>query len=438
MKQIRQLASLVSDSLFFLPVLIIVAFAGLAILALFLDTRWAADIGETPLLLASTVAGGRSIATTVAGATITVAAVVFSITALSSQIAANQYSPRAVRGFFEDQVQQVVIGIVVGTFTYCLMILGRLSTSVIGGADPTPSIAITLAVLLGVVSAIGIVAYIDHSLRRFQVDSVVRRIAEGTVKSIKESHLKRDSEGVRTDTPTPSGPSGSVLSNQAGWIQDITSTRLAESLPKDATVKVTVALGESVSMGDQLATVWPRDLLDDGVADRIRESIVAERDRSLDNDPSFGIRQLVDIALKALSPGINDPTTAVDVVHHLKVPIRVVLQSDPPERVFYGPAGQRVYLAETPSRSDFVHRAFAEIRLAGSNQPAVLRALLDVLISLRKEFEELGFGGRVSALQEEFRLTIDATRNSGLPEEDIGRVLSIIDEESADRFMAEG
>lgn len=421
----------VRDSLFLLPVLIIIALAATAILALFLDTRWAADFGETQLLLASTVAGGRSIATTVAGATITVAAVVFSITALSSQIAANQYSPRAVRGFFEDRVQQVVIGIVVGTFTYCLLILGRLSTSVIGGTEPTPSIAITLAVILGVVSAIGIVAYIDHSLRRFQVDSVVRRIAERTVESIKKAHREAETVNTKTDTATPSGPSGSVDSEVTGWIQGIAAHNMAESLPPNTIVKVAVALGESVSVGDKLATVWPQDLVDDNVADEIRESIIAERERSLDNDASFGIRQLVDIALKALSPGINDPTTAVDVVHHLKLPLREMLQSDPPERVFYGPGGQRVYLAESPSRSDFVHRAFAEIRLAGSSQPSVLRALLDVLSSLKEELEGAGLEGRLGALEEEVRLTIAATRESGLPEEDIKRVLSVIGQDAA-------
>lgn len=429
MNQIRAFANRVGDSLFLLPVLVIIGFAATAILALFFDTRWAANLGETPLLLASTVAGGRSIATTVAGATITVAAVVFSITALSSQIAANQYSPRAVRGFFDDRLQQIVIGIVVGTFTYCLLILGRLSTSIIGGAEPTPSIAITLAVILGVVSAIGIVAYIDHSLRRFQVDSVVRRIAEQTVRSIENSHREREINGIKTDRPGPSGKPGLVVSTHTGWIQRIAARKMADSLPEGATVKVSVALGENVSTDDHIATIWPEDVLNDDVADQIRNSIVAERERSLDNDPSFGIRQLVDIALKALSPGINDPTTAVDVVHHLKVPIRVVLQSDPPERVFYGPQGQRVYLAESPSRSDFVHRAFAEIRLAGGEQPSVLRALLDVLASLRDELEGDGLEGRVSALEEEIRLTVAAARNSHLPEEDIQRVLAIIGED---------
>jgi uncharacterized membrane protein len=423
MKRIRGWVGALRDSLFLLPVLIIAAFGAAAVLALYLDTTWASDLGETPYLLAATVAGGRSIATTVAGATITVAAVVFSITALSSQIAANQYSPRAVRGFFEDRVQQVVIGIVVGTFTYCLLILGRLSTSVVGAALPTPSIAITLAVILGVVSAIGIVAYIDHSLRRFQVDSVVRRIADGTVRSINERHRAESPTTVHTDTPSPSGESGVVTSSRTGWVQGVQPGKLAKSMPATTTVRIAVALGESVSSGDVLATVWPSSAIDDAVTEVVRSAIVTDRDRSLDNDPSFGVRQLVDIALKALSPGINDPTTAVDVVHHLKVPIRAVLQSDPPERVFYGSEGQRVYLAEAPSRSDFVHQAFSEIRLAAPSQPSVLRALLDVLTSLREELTGAHLQGRVGALDEEIRLTIDATRNSALPLEDIARVL---------------
>ncbi len=424
MEYIRSFLQRVRDSLFFVPLVIMALCIGLAALAVYLDSRFADSLTDASYLLASTVAGGRSIATTVAGATITVAAIVFSITALSSQIAANQYSPRAVRGFFEDAFQQIIIGLIVGTFTYSLLILGALSTSLAGSVEPVPSVSVTIAIVLGVASAIGIVGYIDHSLRRFQIDAVVRRIADGTLNAVHRQHRGQPDKPMDTESPAPSGKSGSVTATRTGWIQRINPKQLARALPPNTVVRIRVRLGEAVSSGDRLATVWPDPSESHEVVQSIRKVIITARERSLENDPGFGIRQLSDIALKALSPGINDPTTAVDVIHHLKVPIRAILQSDPPIRVYNGPEGQRVYLAETLSRSDFVHSAFAEIRLAAHSQPSVLRALLEVLTDLTTEMEGADLTGRIGALEQEITLTIAATKDSGLPEPDIARVLA--------------
>lgn len=424
--RIRAFVRRVRESLFLVPLLIMAACSGLAALALYLDdfvTREALD--NIPVLLSSTIAGGRSIATTVAGATITVAAIVFSITALSSQIAANQYSPRAVAGFFEDPFQQVIIGLIVGTFTYSLLILGGLSATLASNSEPVPSVAVTFAIFLGVASAIGIVAYIDHSLRRFQVDSVVRRIAQATLAAIKKRNRQIHDDHLAGDSTPPSGPSFSVDANRTGWIQDLNPASLAKAAPPNSSVRVNVRLGEPVSRGDKIFTVWAEgDVDSDLIANRLRDRIRIGRDRSLDNDPAFGIRQLVDIALKALSPGINDPTTAVDVVHQLKVPIREILLSDTPSRVYNGPDDQRVYLPQTPTRSDFVHFAFAEIRMMAGNQASVLSALLEVLGDLIEEMEGGEFTGRIGALEQERNLTVQATRESGLPEPDIERVLA--------------
>lgn len=423
MNSIRSFLQRIGDSLFFVPLVVMGFCIGLAALAIYLDSTFNEELKGTRFLLASTVTGGRSIATTVAGATITVAAIVFSITALSSQIAANQYSPRAVRGFFEDIFQQLVIGLIVGTFTYSLLILGALSTSLAGTVEPDPSVSVTGAIVLGVASAIGIVGYIDHSLRRFQIDAVVRRIADGTLAAVRRQHRDKPDQRIEAGTHLPEGKSGVVMATRSGWVQRINPKGLSNSLPPNTVVRVDVRLGEPVSTGDRLATVWPDPSESPNVIASVRRAISTARERSLEDDPGFGIRQLSDIALRALSPGVNDPTTAVDVIHHLKVPLREILQSDPPTRVFGGPDGQRVYLAESYSRSDFVHHAFSEIRLAAIGQPSVLKALLEVLGDLRAELDGAHLTGRIGALDEEIGLTIEATRNSDFSEQDAERVL---------------
>lgn len=422
---INRLILRLRESLFTLPVMMVVLCAGGALAALWVDENLGDALASWPIL-ATTVAGGRAIATTVAGATITVAAIVLSITALSTQMAANQYSPRVVGGFFEDPFQQAIIGLVVGTFTYCLLVLASLSSAIIDGSAATPSVSVTIAVGLGVVSAVGMVGYINHSLRRMQIDSVVQRIAASAIKAI-ERHLEEADPGSLDHSAPPQGESTAIRSSSGGWVVDIDPELALRSIPEGSTARVDVRLGEAVSIDDPIVTIWPAPTDDWDGEKVLRRAVLTASERSLDLDPTFGIRQLVDIGLRALSPGVNDPTTAVDVIHHLKTPVRTVLVSDAPRRVFSGEGDRRVFLAETPGRSDYVHFAFSEIRLAAAGQPYVLRALIEVLEDLSSDLARNSLEGRQNAVQQELMLTIEQARSSGLPEPDLERILGSID-----------
>ena len=418
----------IRESLFFIPTAALLTFILLAALSLWVDSRFADIFEDLPLVLSATVSGGRAIATTVAGATITVAAIVFSITALSTQMTASQYSPRSVGGFFDDPFQQMIIGLVVGTFTYALLILAGLGDVLDDPGEATPSLSVSLTILFGVLSAIGIVAYINHSLRRMQIDSVVRRIAGAALSSVRRD-LSESNEGTVPEASPPQGAQQEVLAHRTGWVTSIDTSSLLSELPPSTTARIDVRVGEAVSEGDQIATLW----IDDGeewdaedreaLARRVRGAIGLAAQRSISRDPTFGIRQLVDIALRALSPGVNDPTTAVDVLYHLKIPIREVLSSEAPRRVFTGSDDQRVYLSETPSRTDYVHMAFSEIRLAAGNQLSVINALVEVLEDLESELEIAGLSGRAAAVREELGLAIEMARQSGLPDADLTRIL---------------
>jgi uncharacterized membrane protein len=420
--QITRLIMKAQDSLYAIPIVIVLVCAGLALAAAYLDGTYGETLAEWPVILGTTVAGGRAIASAVAGATITVAAIVFSITALTTQMASNQYSPRALGEFFEDPFQQSIIGLVVGTFTYSLVLLASLGSALTDGADATPSLAATICIALGVASALGIVAYINHSLRRMQIDSVVRRIADASIEAI-ERHLDNRDGGVVEGRP-PESDSRRIKADRSGWVVTIDERALLDSLPPGSTLSVEVRPGEAVAVDDHLMTMWP-DPGDswDGYT-HLRRAIVTAHERSIDLDPTFGIRQLVDIALRALSSGVNDPSTAVDVIHHLKTPVRTVLLSDAPQRVFAGPDERRVFLAGLPGRSDYVHVAFSEIRLASHRQPYVLAALIEVLGDLRSDLSEADFEEREGAVDEELRLTIEAARGDGLPEPDLRRILA--------------
>lgn len=419
MKRIGRLIASIRESLYAIPVAVVLLCGILAVAALFLDTT--VGDGAGGWLLGTTVAGGRAIAAAVASATITVSAIVFSITALTTQMASNQYSPRALGEFFEDPLQQFIIGLVVGTFTYSLLMLASLGSAIVDGSAARPSVSATVAIVLGVASALGIVVYINHSLRRMQIDSVVRRIADSSIAAL-EKQLSREDETIPSDGAPPEGEPRGIKATAGGWVVALDVESALDALPPGSTCRIDVRLGEAVSVDDTIFTVWP-DPGDDWDTTSLKRSVVTAQERSIELDPTFGIRQLVDIALRALSTGVNDPTTAVDVIHHLKTPVRTVLLSDAPVRVFRGLDERRVFLPNTPGRSDYVHAAFTEIRLAARRQPYVLGALMEVLTDLIADLRWLELEDRVGPVQAELIETVKTARESDLPELDLKRLM---------------
>ncbi|MGD2101015.1 MAG: DUF2254 family protein [Acidimicrobiia bacterium] len=422
MESLRTLLDRLRGSLLLVPLVVVIASIALARLTIYVD-RDPMRLADLPGVLTISPSGGRAIAAAVAGATITVAAIVLSITALSSQIAATQYSPRSVAGFVEDRVQKLVMGLVTGTFAFSLLVLAELGGAGNPDLNGHPSLSVTMTLVLGVASVIAIVGYLDHSLRRMRIDAVVRRIAEATVEGFRREH-RREGGPLSEEAGVPSGDSHRVVAERTGWVRSIDAERLAARLPSEVSVRVEVRVGEAISPGDLLATIWSGPGAQHPVWERLIEgAVTVGRDRSVATDPGYGMRQLVDIGLRALSPGVNDPTTAVDVIQHLKLPLREILLLDAPPRVFRGPRQQRVFLPEAPSRSARVHSALSELRLAASRQPAVLRTMLEIISDLVGELEAADLEGRTAALIEEADLVVRVAQDSGLPDSDLDRIL---------------
>ncbi|MGA9594747.1 MAG: DUF2254 domain-containing protein [Acidimicrobiia bacterium] len=421
MGSFRTIVQRLRDNLYVVPLVIVAVSIAVARVTTILDHG-----GDKPIsgdwLLSISVAGGRAITASVAGATITVAAFVFSITALSSQIAATQYSPRAVAGFVEDRFQKFVIGLIIGTFVFSLLVLADLSGVAYADDLPHPSLSVTIVLLLGIASAVAIVAYLDHSLKRMRIDAVVRRIAEWSAGAVRHQDRVKGADVDMEALSQPDAQPIRVESTRSGWVLDIHSALLAQRLPADSLARIEVKLGEAVFAGDLLATVW-LDGDSASVSRSVQRSVRLGRSRTSSRDPGYGIRQLVDIGLRALSPAVNDPTTAMDVIQHLKRPLREILTLDPPQRVYAGPRRQRVFLPETPSRSDRVRSAFAELRLAAANQPVVLAVLIDVLGGLVEELIADNHESRTVELRRQAELAVDLAKHAAFSASDLEPIL---------------
>jgi uncharacterized membrane protein len=377
---LRSLRERVAASLFLVPMAFVLLGVVLAVGLLALDE--ALDDVDLPLTVASTVDASRSVLSTVASATMAFAGIAFSVALLVVQMSASQYSPRVVQGLFRDRFNKMVMGAVVGTFTYCLVVLRSVHGDIDGGPESVvPTISVTVAVLLGVATVLAIVAFIDHNAHRMDVSEILQEVTQATKKKVEETWPEAGS-GVSMSArwdETPAGPGTVVSAPRDGWLQTVELDIILGLLPVAGTARVESVPGRYVVEGTALVTVWPEGSLDHEAEEDMCRSFVIGDARTLTQDPAYGVRQLVDVALRALSPGVNDPTTAQDAIFHLAAVLHSMLAHDPPAHQHLGDGGRRALVPQLPSHEGLLDLALGELRLAAAPHPVVCTYLLEAI-----------------------------------------------------------
>jgi uncharacterized membrane protein len=407
----------IRSSLFWVPMLFVVGGAVLGQVALEVDS----SIDGIPAGLTATVDSARAVLQVVAGATLSFAGVAFSVSLLLISLASSQYSPRVVHGLFRDPFNKRIMGVVVGTFTYCLMVLravrGPLEDS--GSAPVVPSLSIALAVVLGVVAILSIVAFISHSAHSMDVSRILERVTEETLAEVR-TQWPEGSSGPEQGVLDVAGDAAfTVRFHTHGWVQQIDVDGLLDAAEPNAIVHVETVAGRYAITGTPICRVVPAPSDPDGVAAAITAAVTIGPTRTMQNDVTYGVRQLADVALKALSPGINDPTTAQDAIFHMGAVVGELLRRRPPDRRRDGDDGRVVYLHEGVTHADVVELAFDEIRLAAQDLPSVQVYLLEVLRLLRDAVEDPDVVGALTAQADRIRDDADRTDAS---EEDRDRI----------------
>jgi uncharacterized membrane protein len=358
---------------------------------------------------------------TVAGAMITTAGVVFSLTVVSLQLASSQFSPRVMRSFVRDRLSQVVIGLLIATFVYCVLALRHVSPD---PDTPAPPVSLTLAVVLTVTTVLLIVAHLDHLARGLQVGYVVRSIAaEG--RHVLEHELRE--HRVREDVADQRAPrDAEVLTVEAsrdGWVTQTAIDRMLAAVPPRTTVRLETRIGAYIHEGEPLLALWPAPDDPDPVLRRLAATVSIGDARTMQQDVDFAIRQLVDIALRALSSAINDPTTAVEATLRIGGLMRRLLACDLPPTVIGGPDGRALIRPWDLSYEDYVAHAFEQLRQAAPAQPHVATALVRVLRMLIAHVRESGRPEHEPALRRQLDLLMTAVEQQpGLLEHDLERL----------------
>lgn len=420
------LAERLRSSLFFVPMAFVVAALVLGIAGLEVDTRLTESDTGLPNGLTSTVDSARAVLTTVAGATITVAGIAFSVSLLLIQQASSQYSPRVIHGFFRDPFNKRVMGVVVGTFTYCLVVLRSVRGPLEQDGSPViPNLSVAVAVAMGVVSILAIIAFISHSAHAMDVSKILQDVSDSArERAVRLWPEPDEGGGSSRDDAERSGGHESGLRvdlDDSGWIQQIDFDGLAAAAGPGSTVHLDVAVGRYAVPGTPLGTIVPEPEDRDRAVDRVRRSLVIGDSRTAQQDVGYGVRQLADVALKALSPGVNDPTTAQDAIFHLGGVVLELLHRDPPPTHRQVGDDCVVVVREELTHDDIVGLAFDEIRLASVGMPTVCIYLLEVLDLLSESLRERP-ASVIEPLREQAALIRDGARNADLLPHDHRRV----------------
>ncbi len=413
----RAISETVRHSLFFVPVVCVIFGLTLAAGMLALDRR--VDLEGVPSVLHFTVDSARELLATAAGAIITVAGIVFALTGLSVQLASSQFSPRVVRGFLRDRSQQLAIGFMVGTFTYALVVL-RAVRSPDGGPERVPVLSTALALGLTVAAVVAIVAFVSRTTHRLQSGELIRGVTEETIGAISRQFPPRGrGEPDRGGQVRSAGPGRGVHARAMGWVAQISPDELLDALPRGGVARVEVRVGEFVHPGRRICTVWT-DGADDEADRKVNRAFAVGDSRTMQQDVGFGIRQIVDIALRALSPGVNDPTTAYECIVHLGAVTYEILRRDLPPQEKTGNADRRVVLAGL-SHADFVAQAFDEIRQSAASLPGLAYALVETLAGVAADLAEDGIAdpSRTAPLARQARLVVAGVEQGSPLAEDL-------------------
>lgn len=371
----------VRDSLWFLPAVFTAAAGGLAFTTIRIDRTLLADAQlQAPYLLGVGAEGARGILDAVSSSIITVTGVVFSITIVALQLASNQFTPRLLRNFTADRANQVVLGIFIGTFTYALLVEGTIRSG--PEREFVPTISVAIAVGLALVSIGALIFYINHASRIIQVSVIIDRVTHDTLRVVDKLFPEEFGRPLRSAAAAalPAGPSVQISTETGGFLQAVDEESIFEEAARGGyTVRMDIRIGDFVLPGATLATAWPRDRIDEELKRSIESAFVLGPERTPHQDVDFGVLELMDIAVKALSPSVNDPTTAIHCVDRLGELLVHLGRRNEPVRERTDSRGRVRFISRPASFERTVSLAFDQIRHFGADNPAVVRRLIQML-----------------------------------------------------------
>ncbi|MBZ9779358.1 DUF2254 domain-containing protein [Psychroflexus sp. CAK8W] len=379
-----------TNSFWFVPILIILFSIALASSLILLDRN--IDFGSVVYLrqiLTESADSARSVLSTISGAMIGVAGTVFSITLVALTLASSQFGSRLLKNFMHERINQVVLGTYISTYVYCLIVL-----NVVKDNDNEVFIP-TLSILVAIIAAIGniilLIVFIHHISISIQADKVVSDISIALMKNIESifseelegeeepvTHSK-DLEDYLEDYPEVK----TLLAPKSGYLQYLHNQSLFEAAKTNAYIIVTLhRIGSYIVKGEAMIKLYSKtEFTKDSMID-FKDNFVIGNSRTRQQDAEHSIHQMVEIACRALSPGINDPFTAISCIDNLTSTLCYLTRIRFPSKYKFDDEDQLRYAHFPLTYQGMLDAAFLQIRQFSKGSPAVVIRLMEAMIKI--------------------------------------------------------
>jgi uncharacterized membrane protein len=376
-------------SLWFIPILMTLGAGAIAVLALRIDSDLLPEGERVWWLYSGNPENAGDLLSTLLSSIITMATLAISITMVVLTLAASQLGPRLIRSFIGNQRTQASLGFFIMTIVYLLLVYRRVDDTM--AADNVPHVAITMGSVLSLACVFLLLFYVHHLASSIVSNTVINRVGDdldGLIDRLLPEAGTVAAGDARLETGIPEGAGGTPLSlPKSGYVQTIEYEKLVK-LAYDHDVILTLRFrgGSHLLAGGHHVLAFPLERANGELAQRLAEKIagavVLGNDSTPTQDLEFSVRQMVEVGLRALSPGINDPYTAVAVIDRLAASLSLVMRRDMEPALYRDEEGAVRLVTRPVTFTGLVDRAFNELRQAASNTPAVLIHMLDALAEL--------------------------------------------------------
>lgn len=376
-------------SFWFVPTLMVIGAVGLAVTALSLDVGLSEEKARQFWLYSGEQEDARNLLSTVFSSMVTMATLVISITMVVLTLAASQLGPRLVGNFMGDLRTQLVFGSFLMTIIYCLLVLRALGSGF--EISAVPHIAITIGTALALVNLFALLFFIHILARSIIADTAIRRVNRDLRHSISRLLPKKDEGQPLVERPKANEVlpadfderAASFWLSKEGYVQTIEYGHVvAIACRHKSVVRLGFRAGDFVMRGSHKVSIYPGRLLEPDLVAEIEGAILVGEERTEVQDLEFSIRHLVEIAVRALSSGINDPFTATAVIDRLGAALGELMRRELQPEVFCDEAGVVRVVGRASSFRGFMDVAFDQIRRAGAAHPEVIIHMLNTIARL--------------------------------------------------------
>ena len=404
----------VRSQLWPLPVAGVVLAVVAGVVMPWVDSRWGPRVPAWwgAVLFGGDAGAARTLLDAIASSLITVTSLTFSLTVVTLQLASSQFSPRLLRTFTSDVFVQATLAVFLATFTYALTVLRAVRSGDVAGGAFVPRISVTVAFVLGLASVLGLVLFLAHLARQIRVETMLRDVHDDASATIAAATRAR--EGTHNGNippalvpPTPPRDAVALVAPTSGFLTSVDEAQLrAAAINADAFVRIGCPPGSSLVAGVPIGAAWTeRGPMAEDTLQQLRDAVDGAirvgYERTAAQDVGYGLRQLTDVANKALSPGINDPTTAIHALGHVSALLcqlahrelgPVLLSDNGNDGVGGnggGGGGERVRVVmHRPDLADLLDGAISQPRRYGSSDPQVMARLFGLLEELAHHLDD--------------------------------------------------